>query len=137
MDPFILYVLTRELSALKELRTVVEGADKLIAQTQRISPDFASDAEIAPEIKLASNLLNFAAKASPSLGDARKLLQGIQPLTEHTKIVAANGIHDLHRITSDKSILSNEARLQQTSVLQKRRSELSANEEAANAANSS
>ncbi|MEO0930138.1 MAG: hypothetical protein AAFY14_05740, partial [Pseudomonadota bacterium] len=140
VDPVILGALTRELSALKEMRTVVEEGDRLIAQTRRIDPNFAKDMDTEPAIKLASVLLNYAAKTSPSLSDARQLIKSFEPppdgdkddtIKEQTKVVFANGLHDLHRLISDRSVVSDAARLQQGMMLQNLRIQLSTDEEAA------
>lgn len=130
-DPVILGALVRELSALKEMRTVVEEGDNLITQTQRIDPDFASDPAAASAIDLTSGLLNYAAKAAPSLSDARQIMRKFEPASEQTKVVFANGLHDLHRLISDRSVASDAARLQQGARLQELCIELSAQEEAA------
>ncbi len=130
-DPVILGALTRELGALKEMRTVVEEGDRLIAQTRRIDPNFATAPDTAPEISLTSGLLNFAAKTSPSLSDARQLVRSFEPASEQTMVVFANGLHDLHRLISDRSVASDTARLQQSTMLQNLRIDLSAAEEAA------
>lgn len=128
-DSVIVGALVRELGALKEMRTVVEEGDNLIAQTQRIDPDFASDPAAATAIELTSGLLNYAAKAAPSLNDARHLMRKFEPASEQTMVVFANGVHDLHRLISDRSVASDAARLQQSARLQEMRIELSAQEE--------
>lgn len=133
-DPVILGALTRELGALKEMRTVVTEADRVLAKTRRIDPSFSPDESDKPVIKLTSDFLNFAAKASPSLSDARKLVQAFMPADEKTMVVFANGLHDLHRLVSDRSFASDQARLQQSHVLLGLRTELSQAEEAAFAA---
>ena len=130
-DPVILGALTRELGALKEMRTVVEEGERLIAQTKRIDPEFAIDPAKSSAMTLTSGLLNYAAKASPSLSDARQLVRSFEPASEKTMVVFANGIHDLHRLISDRSVTSDAARLQQGTMLQNLRIELSAAEEAA------
>ena len=123
--------MTRELGALKEMRTVVEEGERLIAQTKRIDPEFAIDPAKSSAMTLTSGLLNYAAKASPSLSDARQLVRSFEPASEKTMVVFANGIHDLHRLISDRSVTSDAARLQQGTMLQNLRIELSAAEEAA------
>ncbi|MEL6841450.1 MAG: HrpJ domain-containing protein [Pseudomonadota bacterium] len=142
-DPIILGALTRELGALKEMRTVVDAGDSLITQTRRIDPDFAMDTETDPAIKLASALLNYAAKTSPSPSDARQLINSLEPEAKQnkesdikekakeaqTKVVFANGLHDLHRQISDRSVASDAARLQQGMMLQDLRIALSIDEE--------
>jgi len=134
-DPVILGALTRELGVLKEMRTVVTQADRALANTRRIDPDFiADDKSDKPVIKLTSDFLNFAAKASPSLSDARKLVPELEEGKEKTKVVFANELHNMHRLVSDRSFASDQARLHQSQALLGLRTELSQAEEAAFAA---
>ncbi|WP_341367308.1 HrpJ domain-containing protein [Yoonia sp. BS5-3] len=130
IDPVILGGLVKELSALKEMRTVYEEGDRLIGQVQRIDPSFAPDSAQS-STALTSALLNYCAKTSPSLSDARRLVEGFEPASEQTMVVFANGLHDMHRLISDRSVASNPARLQQSTMLQNLQIELSAKEEAA------
>ncbi len=133
-DPVLLGALTRELGALKEMRTVFEEANKLIDQTQRIDRSFANGADAAGPIELTSALLNFSTKQSPSLSDARAILKKFEPATESTMVVFANGLQDLHRLMSNRSVVSDSARVQQNTMIENLRIELSAAEEAAFAA---
>lgn len=134
-DPVLIGHLTRELATLKEMRTVMEQGEHLIHQTKRIDPSFAQGTEGASAKTLTSRLLNFAAKPSPSMTDTRQLIKNFDGTGEQTLVVFANGLHDLHRLISDRSVISDSARLQQSAMLKNLRIELSAAEEAAFDAN--
>ncbi|MEL7390067.1 MAG: HrpJ domain-containing protein, partial [Pseudomonadota bacterium] len=126
VDPIILGALVRELSVLKEMRTVVTEADRVIVKTRRIDPQFMPDDESDNyAIKLTSDFLNFAAQVSPSLSDARKLVPELADGQEQTKVVFANELHNWHRLVSDKSLASTQARLHQSQALLSLRVELS------------
>jgi type III secretion system YopN/LcrE/InvE/MxiC family regulator len=136
-DPILLGALNRELGALKEMRTVFEEGNRLINMTQRIDPSFGTGPDAAGPIELTSALLNFSAKQSPSLSDARNLVKQFEPAEEATLVVFANGLQDLHRLMSDRSVTSASARVQQVSMIENLRIELSAAEEAAFTASNS
>lgn len=131
VDPIILGALTRELGALKEMQTVFEEGGRLIAQTKRIDPDFGANGDGSEQVKLTSDMLNFSAKSAPSMSDARQLVKDFEPAAEKTLVVFANGLHDLHRLISDRSVTSDSARLQQSAAIQNLCIERSAAEEAA------
>ncbi len=133
-DPVLLGALVRELGALKEMRTVFEEGNKLVDLTQRIDPKFATGPDAPGPIELTSALLNFSAKQSPSMADTRNLVKQFEPAAESTMVVFANGLQDLHRLMSDRSVISNSARVQQGTMIESLRIELSAAEEAAFAA---
>ena len=130
-DPILLSALNRELGALKEMRTVFEEGNRLINMTQRIDPSFGTGPDAAGPIELTSALLKFSAKQSPSLSDARNLVKQFEPAEEKTMVVFANGLQDLHRLMSDRSVTSSSARVQQVSMIENLRIELSVAEEAA------
>ncbi|MEP3665153.1 MAG: hypothetical protein ABJN42_00290, partial [Roseibium sp.] len=121
---------------LKEMRTVYQASDDLIHTIQRMDPQFASPQIVdgpnanGPEV-LTSALLNFCAKKTPNLSDARQVIKPYDDSAVDTIVVFANGLHDLHKMISDRSYPSNEARLQQGSMLEALRIDLTAIEEQA------
>ncbi|MEO9529408.1 MAG: hypothetical protein ABJG32_18670, partial [Roseibium sp.] len=135
-DPVLLGGLTQELGKLKEMRTVYQASDDLIHTIQRMDPQFASPQIVdgpnanGPEV-LTSALLNFCAKKTPNLSDARQVIKPYDDSAVDTIVVFANGLHDLHKMISDRSYPSNEARLQQGSMLEALRIDLTAIEEQA------
>ena len=130
-DPVLLGGLTKELGKLKEMRTVFQASDALIVQTQRIDPDFANGVGGVGPTELTSAMLNYCAKPSPSLADAQGILKDFNQHPESTVVTFANGLHDLHRLISDRSYPSDSARVQQGKMIEALRIDLSAAEEAA------
>ncbi len=134
-DPVLLGGLIKELGKLKEMRTVFHASDALITQTQRLDSNFANGVDGADPTELTSGMLNFCAKQSPSLADAQGILKAFAHHSESTVVTFANGLHDLHRLISDRSYPTDSARVQQSKMIEALRIDLSAAEEAAFEAN--
>jgi hypothetical protein len=80
-------------------------------------------------VSMASRLLNFVSKAVVNIGDARGLLEGLDPCTASTRLVLANGLNTLHKELHDEVMPSVQARLQQGSTIELLLQELVALEE--------
>ncbi|MEM8794564.1 MAG: HrpJ domain-containing protein [Pseudomonadota bacterium] len=130
-DPILLKGLVTELGKLKEMRTVFHSCDELIQQTQRIDKTFANGANAGGPTELTSAILNFCSKPTPNLSDARLILKDFKSDNEGIMVVFANGLHELHRSVSNKSVVSDAARLHQSTALTALKTDLTEIEEQA------
>jgi type III secretion system YopN/LcrE/InvE/MxiC family regulator len=127
-DALFLQALLVELGKLKKLQTVFESSDELVEMTKPHWKPCASH-ELDASI-VTSRLLNFVARSVVNIGDARGLLEGLEPCAAASRLIFANGLNNLHKEIHDDVMPSAQARLQQSTTIALLLEELVASEEA-------
>lgn len=128
-DSGFLHALLTELSKLKKLQSVMDGANQLARTTERLLPQGERGQIDARET--ASKLLHFAGQAAVGLADARALLGRLQTAGPASQLAFATGLHGLHGELPDDVMPSLAARLQQNGTLRSLLDRLVAEEEEA------
>ncbi len=114
-DPTHLHGLLTELSKLKKMQTVFEQGKELIRTSERLMD--RKDRGRANPVDLTSRVLNFCAKSTASVNDARLLLGPLSDSAPQSQVVFANGLRSLHSDVPDEVMPSPQARLQQNTSL--------------------
>ena len=114
-DDRFLHGLIAELGKLKKVRSVFEAGADFLRRTERILAP--AERGLADPKQLASRLLNFCAKPTVNLADARLLLDPLEPASPESQVIFANGLRELHAEVPDDVMPSAEARLQQCAAL--------------------
>lgn len=115
-DPILLGALMTELSKLKNLRTVLKGAEDLAAKLDRTyPPQHGSKRPDATE--LASRLLHFSGLGLPTLNDANSLLRGYESEAPEVPVMAVNLIRHQHAQLPGSVMPSDQAHEQQSRLL--------------------
>jgi len=116
IDPIILGDVVRELTNLKNLRSVLHASNGEIAKIDRMYPREPGSTRPSGE-ELASRLLNFASGQVASISEAEALLVGFDPSRPETGVAAINALRDLHASLPDIIFASPQSREQQSRVL--------------------
>lgn len=130
VDSAILGDVIRELTNLKNLRTVLETSNTMISKLSRMYPEGTEGTRPNGE-DLASRLLNFASAQVASITDAEGLVSGFEPERPEVAVAAINLIREMHSSLPDIIMSSPQAREQQSKMLMSLSDNLVALEEAA------
>lgn len=115
-DPILLGALMTELSKLKNLRTVLKGAEDLAAKLDRTYPP--QEGSKRPDgTELASRLLHFSGMGLPTFNDANALLRGYEGESPEVPVLAVNLIRHQHSLLPDTVMPSDQAHEQQSRLL--------------------
>lgn len=115
-DPVLLGGVVRELTSLKNLRTVLMTAGQMLAKIDRIHPPGAGNLRPGAE-DIASRLLHFASSQVASMGDAEGLVAGFDPDRPEVGVAAINQLREMHAALPDAVFPSPQAREQQGKLL--------------------
>lgn len=115
-DPIILGDVVRELTNLKNLRSVLHACNGEVAKIDRMYPPQPGSTRPSGE-ELASRLLNFASGQIASTSDADALLLGFDPSRPEIGVAAINALRDLHASLRDDIFASPQSREQQSRLL--------------------
>ncbi|MBC8129909.1 MAG: hypothetical protein H7Y08_06265 [Rhizobiaceae bacterium] len=114
-DPAYLHNLVTELAKLKKMQTVVDMSAQLMRTTDRLLLPGEKPGGDATDV--ASNVLNFASRASAGPADALKMLSRYEQCSLATQVSFANGVRSLHAELPDEVMPSPQARLQQNNAV--------------------
>lgn len=115
-DPILLGALMTELSKLKNLRTVLKGAEDLVAKLDRTYPP--PDGSKRPDgLELASRILHFSGMGLPTFNDANALLRGYESEPPEVPVLAVNLLRNQHALLPDSIMPSDQAHEQQSRLL--------------------
>ncbi len=114
-DPRFLQELLQELGKLKRIKSVLASCQDLTVKLGRLFGPVAA-ALLEPK-QIASRVLNFAAKATVGLADAKALLGPVAQSSAANQVALANGLRELHAAIPDDIPPSKPARLQQVTML--------------------
>ena len=114
-DPTFLHTLLTEIGKLKKMQTTYEMCRDLIVRTDRLLP--RQEKGLTNPNEVTSRLLNFSAKATVSLTDAKSLLGGMEKAGPQGQVVFANGLRGLHGELPDEIMPTPQARTQQITAL--------------------
>lgn len=115
-DPILLGALMTELSKLKNLRTVLKGAEDLVAKLDRTYPP--SEGSKRPDgLELASRILHFSGMGLPTFNDANALLRGYESEPPEVPVLAVNLLRNQHALLPETVMPSGQAQEQQSRLL--------------------
>lgn len=115
-EPAQLNLVLKELSSLKNLRSVFDGANQMLAKIERMFANSDNVARPSGE-DITSRLFHFSGAAVASMTDAERLISGFETTPPEVPVVAVNLIRDLHASLPDQVIHSNQAREHQSKLL--------------------
>lgn len=130
-DRGYLDALLLELGKLKGLKSVLQLSERLVGETRRLVPN--GEKSWLDALDTASRVLNFAAKATVSMADARGLLGAMAEASPASQVAFGNGLRLLHGAIPD-AVMPAGARGQQVATLTLLQNNLVAAEEEAFAA---